>query len=413
MRGGIFAHILLEDGSLLKTPQTVSEFQNNTDAPRRPSRFMKKSIADFNPGNWEKFLERVNSSPAGDAAYVINLRPHNRVMVYGAYLGEDDGQSIYLYINSPIQPIDATRTVLQNQLIIVSVLSVLLSFVLAYFIAKRFSKPIKQTSTSAKELALGNYNVHFSADGYKEISELSAVLNSTAKELGKTEELRQDLMSNVSHDLKTPLTIIKSYAEMIRDISGDNKEKRNAHTGVIIDEANRLSTLVNDILNLTKLQQGIEEINKTKFSLSELVYSVVEKFAIYSEKENYQIICNVNKNISVTADENKIMQVLYNLIVNAINYTGEDKKIYINLKSQNGVARLEVKDTGEGIDNAEISKVWDRYYRTGKDYTRGIAGTGIGLSIVKHILEAHLSQYGVISKKGEGTSFWFELPLSM
>lgn len=413
MGQGIFAHIFLEDGSLLKAPQSVSEFQNKENPPGRPPFFMRNSIRDFNSKNWEKFLDKVEKSENKTAAYVISSKRNMRTMVYGACLGVADGQKIYLYINSPLQPVDATRTVLQNQLIIVSVISVLSSLALAYFIARRFSKPIKQTSLFAKELAGGNYNVEFTANGYDEIDDLSTVLNQTAKELGKTEQLRRDLMANVSHDLKTPLTIIKSYAEMIRDLSGDIKEKRDAHTGVIIDEAQRLSNLVNDILNLTKLQQGVDVIQKEEFAFSDCLKSVMEKFKIYEEKNAYEIECHIEEGINSIGDETKIIQVINNLIINALNYSGESKKISVSLKKQGDKSRFEVKDYGDGIPKEELSKVWDRYYRTGKSHTRGIAGVGIGLSIVKEILDAHNTEYGAISEEGEGTSFWFELPVKL
>ena len=413
MGQGIFAHIFLEDGSLLKYPQSVSEFQNNENPPGRPHFFIRNSIKDFSVENWEKFLDKVEKSENKTTAYVISSRRKMRTMVYGACLGISDGQKIYLYINSPLQPIDATRTVLQNQLIIVSVISVLSSLALAYFIARRFSKPIKQTSLIAKELAGGNYNVEFTANGYKDIDDLSAVLNQTAKELGKTEQLRRDLMANVSHDLKTPLTIIKSYAEMIRDISGDIKEKRDAHTAVIIDEAQRLSNLVNDILNLTKLQQGATTVKKEEFSFSDCLKSVMEKFRIYEEQNGYKIECSIEENINSFGDESKIIQVINNLIINALNYSGKSKKISVSLKKHGDKSRFEVKDYGEGISREELSKVWERYYRTGKSHIREIAGVGIGLSIVKEILDAHHTEYGAVSKEGEGTVFWFELPVKL
>ncbi len=407
---GIFAHIFLEDGSLLNAPEYVSEFQNNHEKPRKSPFSMRNPIRNFNNENWEKFLDKVNSSDEKTVAYVISARHNMRTMVYGACLGKAEGQNIYLYINSPLQPVDATRTVLQNQLIIVSVISVLSSLALAYFIARRFSKPIVKTSSCAKQLAKGNYDVEFTADGYKEIADLSHVLNQTAKELGKTEELRRDLMANVSHDLKTPLTIIKSYAEMIRDISGDIREKREAHTQVIIDEAQRLSNLVNDILNLTKLRQGISILSKKEFSLSDCLMSVMEKFKIYEEQEGYEIECNIEKDIVSFADEQKIIQALNNLIINAINYSGDNKKISVSLERRGEKALFKVKDYGEGIPEDEIPKIWERYYRTGRSHIRETAGTGIGLSIVKEILDAHKVSYGAESKEGEGTSFWFELP---
>lgn len=152
MGRGVFAHIFLEDGSFLGTPQAISEFQNKNDFPKRHSFYKRNSINDFNNENWERFLEKVNTSQSKTATYVISLRHNMKTVVYGAYLGKADGQNVYLYINSPLQPVDATKTVLQNQLLIVSVISVLASLALAYFIARRFSKPIIKTSVFAKSL---------------------------------------------------------------------------------------------------------------------------------------------------------------------------------------------------------------------------------------------------------------------
>ncbi|MBR3932959.1 MAG: sensor histidine kinase [Clostridia bacterium] len=410
-RSGFFAHVLSEDGSIITSPQPMREFQRGPDAPRHPKHSVPNNIQDFNSATWDRFVKKVNSTKSKTTTYVIDSPGNIRTMVYGARLGDFGGEGIYLYVSSPLQPMDTTRQVLQNQLIIVSVISVLLSLILAYFIAKRFSKPIIKASKSAQKLAEGRYDVYFEGGSYREITNLADVLNEAAKELGKLEELRLDLMANVSHDLKTPLTIIKSYAEMIKDISGDNKEKREEHTQVIIDETNRLSGLVNDILSLSKLQSGILEPEFSSFVISDSVKSVLEKFSVYVQKEDYVISCDIQDDIKVCADETQVMQVIYNLVGNAINYTGKSKEIFVSLKTSNGFARFEVKDCGDGIEECEIPYVWDRYYRTGRSHTRDTAGTGLGLSIVKHILESHKANYGVKSEVGKGSVFWFELPL--
>ncbi len=408
-KSGVFAHVLTADGTIIKSPQPMGEFQRGPEEPRRPEVFRRNTIADFNSETWNNFINRVSLSEDKTIAYVFGSDNKMRMVVYGAELGKINGETAYLYINSPLQPIDATKTVLQNQLIIVSVLSVFASLFLAYFMAKRFSVPIKRTSDSAKKLACGDYNVRFDSGNYREISELADVMNTTASELGKLDELRLDLMANVSHDLKTPLTIIKSYAEMIRDISGDNKQKRDEHTEVIIDETTRLTALVNDILSLSKLEAGIDERELKEFDISSAVKSVMEKFLIYTEKDGCSIDANIEDGICVRGDETELMQVIYNLIGNAINHSGGDKTITINLKTLGEKMRFEVHNSGDAIPAEELNHVWDRYYRSGKTHTRSIAGTGIGLSIVKHILEAHSSNFGVNSAPSEGVSFWFEL----
>ena len=320
-----------------------------------------------------------------------------------------EGERIYFYIKTPMMPMDTTVKILRNQLIMCTLTSLIIAFVAAYLLSNRIVKPIKKMTSSAKVLATGNYDVEFESARYEEICELSDALNYAAKELSKTDTLRRDLMANVSHDLKTPLTIIKSYAEMIRDLSGENPEKRSVHTQVIIDETDRLSNLVIDILDLSKLESGTVSMKKEDFDLSKTVYSILDNFKILEENEGFVFEKDIKDDLTVSADEKRISQVIYNLINNAVNYTGEDKKIFVKLFKNEDKVRFEVTDTGVGIDEKDIDKVWIRYYKTSKTHTRLTKGTGIGLSIVKNILTEHKSSFGIKSQKGKGSTFWFEL----
>ncbi|MBQ6998594.1 MAG: HAMP domain-containing histidine kinase [Clostridia bacterium] len=312
----------------------------------------------------------------------------------------------YLYITAPLEPIDATTQVLQNQLVIASLISLMMAFVLAYFMSKKLSKPISDITKSAKSLGMGDYNVRFNQGYYKEIDELADTLNNAADALSKTDELRRDLMANVSHDLRTPLTIIKSYAEMIRDLSGKDDQKRTIHTNVIVDEADRLSLLVNDILDLSKLESGASGLELKKFDLSEVVNATVAAFKSF-ENDGYVFLVDCCDNAVVCGDFQKIKSVVYNLIANAVNYTGDDKRVYITLQNEVGKIRFSVRDTGNGITQDELPKVWQRYYRASNTHKRASVGTGIGLSIVRTVLKAHKAEFGVDSKVGEGSTFWF------
>ncbi|MDP4119380.1 MAG: HAMP domain-containing sensor histidine kinase, partial [Bacillota bacterium] len=287
----------------------------------------------------------------------------------------------------------------------------LMAFLLSYFFAKKLAKPIVNITKSAKELGKGNYSVEFERSNYTEIDELAQVLNNTARELAKTDTLRRDLMANVSHDLRTPMTIIKSYAEMIRDLSGNIPEKRTAHTQVIIDESDRLQALVNDILDLSKLEAGTARITSEEFNISREVKEIVNRFHVFSETQGYTFTEDIDDDLFVFADEHTIAQVIYNLISNAVNYTGDDKKVEISLKRNGNKVKFSVKDTGDGIKPEEQELVWQRYYRASESHKRTKIGTGVGLSIVHNILENHKATYGIDSTYGEGSIFWFELPL--
>ena len=205
--------------------------------------------------------------------------------------------------------------------------------------------------------------------------------------------------------------MIRSYAEMIRDLSGDNPEKRNAHLAVIIDESERMSRLVSDMATMTAMQTKKIQLNKAQTDLASITASILASYEILQEREGYDFMFTAPKEAFVYADEDKIKQVIANLTSNAVKYCGEDKIINVTIRKLGKVYRLEVSDHGPGIKPEELPHVWDRYYKTSTNYVREASGTGLGLSIVKEILTLHGANYGVESKVGKGTTFWFELDM--
>jgi len=350
-----------------------------------------------------KFL---NSDEETFRLRIVNSKSTNKTLVYGIKL--DNNTSIFL--NTSIDPIDSTVTILKNQLMIITVIIIILSSIVAYIIANKLSNPIAKLTKKSKELSNGNFTVDFNVNSdIIEINDLANSLNYTKDVLKKNDEIRRELMANVSHDLKTPLTMIKAYAEMVRDLSYKNEEKRNSDLNVIINEVDRLNLLVNDILNLSKLESNIDHLDKEKFDLIEVINTIIHHFNIFSVTEDCKFICHYPKSIIIYADKAKIEQVIYNLISNAINYSLDKKKVYITILMKNNI-KINITDIGPGIKNDEIDKIWDKYYKADKSHKRNTIGTGLGLSIVKNILELHNYKYGVISKKDKGTTFYFEIP---
>ena len=246
----------------------------------------------------------------------------------------------------------------------------------------------------------------------RDADELADVLDHARLEISKADIMQKELIANVSHDFKTPLTMIKAYASMIREISGDNKKKRDANAKVIIDECDRLTMLVSDLLDLSKLRAGMNsEEKRTVFNLSEEVCAVAGRFSYLSETEGYDIETQIEDGLYIRANKERIAQVFYNLIGNAVNYTGEDKRVRVKLFRKGANARFEVIDSGKGIPADEVDTIWDRYYRSGASHKRPVSGTGLGLSIVKNILLQHDCPFGVISEQGKGSCFWAEFPL--
>ena len=320
--------------------------------------------------------------------------------------------NLYIFISTSLIPLDSTINIIEQQLIIVSIVVLLLSIVVAYFISKRLSNPIIRISKAAKLISKGKLKTNFdSGSDIKELVDLTDALNDMKEELSKTEELQKDLMANVSHDLKTPLTMIKAYAELILDINIDDKEKCKSNLNIIIEEVNRLNDLVNDILALTKVENDLDKLDISSFDLIKLIKRIVKQHNIYVIKDGYSIefIHNNIDKLMINADKKKIEQVIYNLLNNALNYTGNDKKVIIKVVEDDKDYTIMVIDSGKGIDKKEIDHIFDRYYCSKKNHKRYVYGTGLGLSIVKNILLLHNYEYGVKSTKNKGTTFYFKI----
>lgn len=321
------------------------------------------------------------------------------------------GQQSLLLVRASVTPVNATVETLRLQLWLISGIMLVLAVGLALLIASRVARPIIGLNRAAGELGRGNYGVTFRGEGYREVAELAETLNQAARELDKTEALRRDLIANVSHDLRTPLTLITGYAEMMRDIPGENNGE---NMQVIIDEAKRLTSLVADLLDLSRMQSGTSELHIERFDLTDEIAGIIDRFSKFSEPEGYTVVFeNTAGHVLVDADAGRISQVVYNFMINAMTHGGAGKAITVRQKQKDGRVVVEVADNGEGIPQDRLPYIWDRYYKMDATHKRGLAGSGLGLSIVKSILEQHPDMdYGVGSAKGEGSTFWFSLPLA-
>ena len=320
-----------------------------------------------------------------------------------------EGRSTFLFVSASIEQYGDLAVSMRWLSLITALVAVVLAFVTSGFVAAFITKPVTEVTERAKELARGNYDLHFKKNYFcAELTELSEALDYARSEISKADTMQKELIANVSHDFKTPLTMIKAYASMIVEITGEDKKKRDANAKVIIDECDRLTLLVGDLLDLSKLRAGVNMGEKTVFNLSEEVYSVAERFSFLKETSGYVIETQIEDDLYTQANRERIDQVLYNLIGNAVNYTGEDKRVRVKLYKKGGNARFEVIDSGKGIPPEEVDTIWDRYYRSNKTHKRPVNGSGLGLSIVKNILLQHDCPFGVISEVGKGSCFWAE-----
>ncbi len=319
----------------------------------------------------------------------------------------------YIAVRYSMDVARGTMGFVQRYMIILGILVILIAFLISYSMAQKISDPLKSLTTSANKMAKGDYSVKFASADYREMAQLSDALNYACAEIKKSDDFQKELLANVSHDLRTPLTMIKAYASMIKEISGDDREKRDKHLQVIIDESDRLAELVNDVLNMSKISSDMNRINKKVFNLTDFLYGIMQKFEYLQELKGYSFETDIDPDVYTCADEGKIGQVLYNLISNAVNYTGEDKKVYVSLKllTEGGRARFTVRDTGKGISKEDLPSIWNRYYRVKETHSRPVKGTGLGLPIVKTILEKHSFDFGAESEQGKGSTFRVDFPV--
>ena len=323
------------------------------------------------------------------------------------------GNDYVIILNTEFVPMTSTVRTLGTQFGWIAAAVLIAAALLSVFFSEKISKPLTDMNRAAKKLAEGEYDANFVGEGYLETHELASTLNYAAGEIARSDGLQRELIANVSHDLRTPLTMISGYAEVMRDIPGENSPE---NLQIIIDETERLSELVTDMLDISKLRAGTQTPHMTHFDLTETVREVMKRYEKLKHHDGYNISFEADGEAFVYADRTMLLQVVYNLINNAVNYTGDDKTVKVSQSfgEHDGErrVRISVADTGPGIPRDQIPLIWDRYYKIDKVHRRAAVGTGLGLSIVKGILQLHNAAYGVESSEGQGSVFWLELPIA-
>ena len=222
--------------------------------------------------------------------------------------------------------------------------------------------------------------------------------------------MRNEFLGNVSHELKTPIALIQGYAEGLREGVSDDQESREFYCDVIIDEAAKMNQMVKNLLALNQLEFGDQDIVFERFDLTELIRGVLQSMEILAEQEGIHVIFRQEKPVYVWADEFKVEQVVRNYISNAFHHAGEEKVVEIRLQTADGKARATVFNTGRPIADEDIGHIWEKFYKADKAHSREYGGNGIGLSIVKAVMESFHQEYGV-NNYDNGVEFWFELDI--
>lgn len=338
------------------------------------------------------------------------------------------GETQVILVVTSLQSVDEVIIILREYYIYVYIVALIFIIFLSLIYSKTISKPLKRLNKVASKYALLDFSEKCKEKSKDEIGNLSDTLNFLSENLQssllylkdtndklkedivkekKIEEVRKEFVTSVSHELKTPISLISGYAEGIKDNIA-SEEERDYYIEVILDEANKMSNMVNDMLELSKLESGVYSLKLEVFFLDELLDGVLKKFSSPCEKEGISIKKDYDIEIKVTGDRKKIEQVIVNLLTNAISHSFNGGYIKAFIEKEEDKVKVGIFNEGNPIPKDDIEKIWDKFYKVDKSRNRGQGGTGLGLSIVKNILELHKSNYGVVNSEN-GVLFYFYL----
>lgn len=353
------------------------------------------------PEGYDEFLAQLNASENG-----MTESTDDSLYVYGAMI-DYQGSECALYVSATLNAVGSAVTIIRIQLAVVTLFSLIVGFVLAWFIAKRFSKPVSQLSDKAKKLGEEDYSGEYHPGFCAELDELNSSLDKTSGQLQQSRSFQNELLANVSHDLRTPLTMIKGYAEEIGDYSWQDEEQRKKDAAIIIREADSLTALVNEILEYSELQAQDEPKNFAPVDFSALVNRVADNFEALYQRDGYKIEREIEDELTINGSAQKLERMVVNLLDNAVRHTGDCKTVTVRLSRDNG-AKLQVIDCGEGISAEDLPHIWEKYYTNRQRGGKGVSG--LGLAIVKQIVTLHRGSCTAESEPHKGSTFTVTIP---
>ena len=316
-----------------------------------------------------------------------------------------DGSYTVLVTTSLVHVAEASN-VLSTLLPVAAAMIFLFAMSAAWLFSEWFTKPLRQLSSAARQMAMGNYAVQVDSTRNDELGTLARDFNHMAAEVQHAAQMQRELLANVSHDLRTPLTLIKGYAETVRDLTGDDKAHRDEQMNIIVDETDRLTALVSSVMELSKVTSGADRCQRVHFDMGQLCDEVCERYDAVCAQNNWQLKLELpDRELPVYADPEMMQRALHNLLGNAMHHMGADGIFVLRAAPSAEGVRVEVEDHGPGIAAEDLPYIFDRYYRSRSD--AGKQGTGLGLSITKAIFQQHGFRFGVQSTVGKGTTFWF------
>ena len=370
------------------------------------------------------------------------LRRDNSFIVYGSKTQGISGSDVeylkmrgtfsdgsWFIMQSPLASIRESASLANRFLIYLGGVGIILGGVLIWLFSRRITQPVMQLAGLSQEMANLNFDARYTGSGRDEIGVLGSNFNKMSEQLEKTiselkrannqlqmdieqkekiEEMRNEFLGNVSHELKTPIALIQGYAEGLKEGINDDPESREFYCDVIMDEADKMNHMVKNLLTLNQLEFGADEVQFERFDIVGLVRGVIASCEILIQQAGATVDFVADEKLDVWADEFKTEQVIRNYLTNAIHHAADEKRIEVRIRKEGKKAHISVYNSGRPIPEEDVPKLWDKFYKVDKAHTREYGGNGIGLSIVKAIMESFHQKYGV-RNFDNGVEFWFEL----
>ncbi|MCR5584592.1 MAG: HAMP domain-containing histidine kinase [Lachnospiraceae bacterium] len=348
---------------------------------------------------------------------------------YIELFAQDDTNASFVLIRTNVESMQDSVHIANTFLLYAGILVLIVASGIMLVASGRVVRPIKQLSEIAKRMSALDFTSKYEGRSHDEIGELGESINTLSEKLEETisdlksvnnrlqsdieqkiqvDEIRKEFLANVTHELKTPIALISGYAEGLKDCINDDAESRDYYCDVIIDEAGKMNTMVKKLLTLNQIEFGNQIIELKRFDICEVIRSVLNASDVLIKNKGAKLLVNAKGPINVWADEYMVEEVFTNYLTNALNHCENEMIVDVKAETKGKTVRISVFNTGKPIPEEDIDKIWIKFYKVDKARTREYGGSGIGLSIVKAIMEAHNKPYGVINHSN-GVEFWFEL----
>ena len=377
----------------------------------------------------EAFPTRLSPSSLSHAQYTINTSKDSRLNTNFLTLYSLLNGGEYIILSTPLAAIQESAAIANNFFIFTGIITIIIGFIVAYIFSRKFTHPILELNEIAYRMSKLDFSKKYYVTSNDEIGELGKAINSLSNQLDKSiselkqanqeltediererkiDEMRKEFISSVSHELKTPITLIQGYAEGLKVNVIDDEANKNFYCDVIVDEANKMNKLVRELLDLSQIDSGGFKLEKSIFDISTLISSVLKKYEPVFKEKGVEISIENMHHIDVDADMVRIEQVLLNYLNNAVNHIDNKKIIKISIHTYTQKVIVSVFNSGNHIYEKEMDKIWLSFYKVDKARTRAYGGIGLGLSIVRAIMQLHKCRFGAKNIQ-DGVEFWFEL----